>query len=108
MGRFKFDVDRLAMGQCVGKADPAHLCAGFKRAHHAIKQQTLRELYLDVWDPAIGVLICDGLHVRHHDASDFKIPLEWLPARNLDFAESHGIRHRLEKEHPSLFPADGV
>lgn len=55
-----------------------------------------------LWDPANGVTMCDGLHSQHHDRGE-PVPLEWLPARVVDFADTWGLRGLLEREHPPLF-----
>jgi hypothetical protein len=121
---FKATVLRLDFGICIG-ADRLgfdHECSGDKQAHHAVPQKVLRdhisklelsesEIIEWLWDPGNGATICDGLHdpqaakVRH--AKPFWIPLEWLPARNADWARDREIFHLLIREHPPLF-AEGV
>lgn len=120
--QFKRMVLFLDLHQCIGRRLGSDLkCSGPLQAHHAIPQKVLRthistlalteeEVIEWLWDPAIGVAICDGHHDAHtarvHGAKPFAFPLEWLPARNLDWAESRSVRHLLEREHPPLF-SDG-
>jgi hypothetical protein len=117
---FKREVLRLDFGKCVGidRLGFEHECTGPIQAHHAVPQKVLRAhistLELDaaqirrwLWSPDNGVTVCEGLHGAHSarvlHAEPFWIPLEWLPARCLDFAEAAHIRHLLERQHPPLF-----
>lgn len=114
---FKREVLRLDFGKCIGTERPGfeHECHGPKQAHHAVPQKVLRThistLELDeaqirrwLWTPDIGFTICELLHGfqtrKVKEAKPFWIPLEWLPARNLDFADAVSIRHLLVREHP--------
>lgn len=120
---FKREVLRLDFGTCIGKDRLGfeHECTGPLQADHAVRQQTLRAhistLELDeaqirrwLWSPDVAYTVCEGLHVAHTrkvlHAKPFWIPLEWLPARVMDFCEAARIRHLLEREHPSLISED--
>lgn len=117
---FKREVLRLDFGKCIGtdRLGFEHECEGPLQAHHCVPQKILRThistLELDnaqirrwLWTPDNGATVCEGLHVPHTKkvlhARPFWIPLEWLPARVMDFCEGVSIRHLLEREHPSLF-----
>jgi hypothetical protein len=69
-------------------------------AHHAIPEQSLRDLFPDrpelVWDVRNALLLCTQHHARHHLRFEL-IPRDGLPADVDDFAGELGITWLLEK-----------
>jgi hypothetical protein len=116
--RFEQEVLRMDFGRCIGLnvigAD--HTCPGQLQAHHCIRQQTLRahistlelseaEINDWLWNPCIGVTVCDFLHARHTSRFE-RIPFEHLPARVIDFATDRSVLHLLVREHPPFAHGD--
>ena len=111
MNRFREEVLRLDLGECSGSRAETP-CDGPVAAHHAIRQQTLRahissleltdEQRWDwLWAPDVGTLLCDRHHSRHHTRTE-RVPLEWIPARVVDWCKDRDVLHLLEREHPPL------
>lgn len=114
--RFKKEVLQLDHHRCIGSTvfTSQHRCSGPLQAHHAVRQQALRD-YLSkipwteedviafVWTPLIGATVCEGLHVPHTRRLEL-IPFEWLPNRVVDYcaALDPPLTGRLEREHPRM------
>lgn len=76
---------------CDGRVD---LC------HVGLQKQTLRQAGLteeQVWDPRIWRYGCRHHHERSHWPS-FRLTREQLPESVEQFADDHGLGHRLERD----------
>lgn len=68
---------------------PCAVCGAWpwwgSEAHHVVYRQHCPPGL--EWDVRNALPLCTGCHGRHHDGSDFKIPLDCLTATNLEFAD---------------------
>lgn len=73
------------------------------QAHHAIRQQVLRRLGLELllWAPGNAVATCEEPCHRRHTNRQRRIPRSALPARVFEFVGAHGLEVELEREYPS-------
>lgn len=82
---------------CVVHRNPADCIPPFQ-AHHVVTQHHLRKHgHGDaLWDPRVGVCVCEGAHVRHTKAVE-RIPVECLPGEVVAFVRELGLGWTLDR-----------
>lgn len=80
---------------CIVHDDPLD-CDGPLQAHHVVTQQHLRKRKLPLWDPRIGVAVCEKAHRRHTSAVE-RISVECIPCEVLDYVAELGLGWMLER-----------
>lgn len=71
------------------------------QAHHAIRQQVLRRMGLDLWDRRLAVCVCEEPCHRRHTSRRERILSRWLPAAVFEFVGEHSLEMELEREYPA-------